>query len=369
MSLSCEDIGAVLDRFRILGTRRSVAPYGSGHINDTFASIYDQAGTRVRYIHQRINGTVFDRPDQLMENVERVTRHQRTKYRGSPDASRSHLVLVPTKNDRPYHIDDSGSYWRTYLFVEGAKTYNVVQTEAQAESAAAAFARFQRDLSDLPGSPPHETIRDFHHSPKRLAELERAVAEDPENRAAEAAAEIDFVSRREKDLRLLLELKEAGELPERVTHNDTKLNNVMLDLETGRGVCVIDLDTVMPGIVHYDFGDLVRSSTSPAAEDEPDVSKVTMRLPMFEALVRGYLREAGAFLTDTEVRYLPFAGRLMTLTIGVRFLTDFLRGDVYFKTDRTSHNLDRCRTQFALVSSMESQADAMEDVVQRESER
>lgn len=369
MSVSDERIRGVLGQFQIHGILQSVAPYGSGHINDTFASVYDQAGTRVRYIHQRINGTVFERPDQLMENIERVTRHQRTKYEGLSDASRSHLVLVSTKAGRAYHIDDAGSYWRTYLFVEGAKTFDVVQSESQAESAASAFARFQRDLADLPGSPLHETIRDFHHSPKRLAALEQAVVEDSKNRASDAADEIEFVTRREKDLRLLLELKEAGELPHRVTHNDTKLNNVMLDLETGRGVCVIDLDTVMPGIVHYDFGDLVRSSTSPAAEDEPDVSKVTMRLPMFEALVRGYLREAGSFLTETEVRYLAFAGRLMTLTIGVRFLTDFLRGDVYFKTERPSHNLDRCRTQFALVASMEAQADAMEEAVQRESKR
>ena len=363
------DIPAILGRFRLFGTLQSVAPYGAGHINDTYASVYDQAGTRVRYIHQRVNGSVFRRPDQLMENVDRVTRHQAGKYRDRSDASRSHLVLVPSDDDRSFVVDGDGAYWRTYLFVEGARTYNVVESESQAEAAAAAFARFLRDLSDLGGSPLYETIPDFHHSPKRFDALQDAVNRDPKNRAVAASEEISFVERRRQELGLLLEMGRRGELPLRVTHNDTKLNNVMIDDETGKGVCVIDLDTVMPGFVHYDFGDLVRTSTSPAAEDERDLGKVTMRLPMFEALVRGYLSQAGDVLTDTELEYLPFAGRLMTMTIGVRFLTDFLEGDVYFKTARPEHNLDRCRTQFALVASMETQKDAMEEVVLRESGR
>jgi Ser/Thr protein kinase RdoA (MazF antagonist) len=354
----------ILDQFQLYGRIVSFAPFGSGHINDTFASVCDQAGTKVRYVHQRVNSGVFKRPDELMENVERVTAHQRIKHAGEPGASRSHLTLVPAKDGRPYLIDDEGEYWRTYLFVEGAKTHNVVTSVSQAEEAAAAFARFQRDLSDMPGDRPHETIPGFHDSPERLQALESAVDRDAHNRAAQAREEIDFALSRKAESRYLLDLKADGRLPERVTHNDTKINNVMLDDITGRGVCVIDLDTVMPGLVHYDFGDLVRTSTSPTAEDETDLSKVGMRLPMFEALVRGYMREAGGFLTDCEIDELPFAGVLMTLTIGVRFLTDFLSGDLYFKTARPDHNLDRCRTQFALVRSIEQQREEMDRVLE-----
>lgn len=364
MELTRARLSDVLSRFHVYGRLVEVGPYGGGHINDTYAGVFDQAGTRVRYIHQRINSRVFAHPDRLMDNIRRVTEHQAAKTRGGADSSRSHLILVPTRDGDAYLVDDEGEYWRTYLFIEGARTFDVVRDESQAEQAAAAFARFQRDLADLPGGRLHESIPGFHDSPKRLDALRRAAEEDGFGRADDAREEIDFALEREADCRLLLDLEADGTLPERVTHNDTKINNVMLDDRTGKGVCVIDLDTVMPGLVHFDFGDLVRTSTSPTAEDDPDSSKVRMRLRMFEALVRGYLGEAGSFLTSPEVDHLPFAGKLMTLTIGIRFLTDYLSGDVYFKTARPDHNLDRCRTQFALVRSIEAQRSAMEDIVE-----
>jgi hypothetical protein len=234
-----------------------------------------------------------------------------------------------------------------------------VQSPVQALAAAKTFGRFQKLLADLPAPRLNDTIPDFHHTPKRFAMLEKAVAADPVNRAISAKPEIEFALHRQGICRVLLDAK----LPERVTHNDTKFNNVLLDDATGEGICVIDLDTVMPGLALYDFGDMVRTATSPAREDERDLSKVTMRFPMFEALMRGYLSTASEFLTPMEKQFLPFSGKLITFEIGIRFLTDFLAGDTYFKVHRDGHNLDRCRTQFKLVESIEQQETTMNKLV------
>ena len=259
--------------------------------------------------------------------------------------------------------DDEGNWWRMYLFIEFARTYDIIENERQAYEAASAFARFQNRLADLPAPRLHETIPAFHNTLWRLKALDAAIAADVCGRKAEVAAEIAFVEERRAQCGRLLERQARGEIPERITHNDTKINNVMLDDVTGAGVCVIDLDTVMPGLALYDFGDMVRSATAAAKEDERDLSKVGSRIGMFEALARGYLSEA-AFLVPAEVDELVFSGRLITLTIGIRFLTDYLSGDVYFKTHRPGQNLDRCRTQLQMVRSMEAQADAMESIVQ-----
>ena len=270
------------------------------------------------------------------------------------------LTLVPTHDGNSFHCDGDGNFWRGYVFIENARTYDAVQSPKQAFEAASAFGRFQKLLSDLPAPRLHETIPDFHNTPKRFAALERAIQNDVPNRAKLAKAEIEFAIKHKDICGALLD----AHLPERVTHNDTKFNNVMLDDATGEGICVIDLDTVMPGLALYDFGDMVRTTTSPTVEDERDLSEVTMQFPMFETLVQGYLASTSAFLTRAEKQFLAFSGKLITFEVGVRFLTDFLAGDTYFKVHREHHNLDRCRAQFKLVESIEQQQERMEKLVE-----
>ena len=338
----------------------SAARCGTGHINDTYLATYRRGAREVHYIHQWINHHVFKQPVLVMENIARVTAHQRWKLEeaGCPDPERRALTIVPALDGRPYCQDAGGEYWRTFDYIGGAHTCEAVESAAQATEVARAFGAFQSQLVDLPGARPHETIPAFHDTPSRFRALVAAVEADAHNRAREARPEIASALAREPITETLLALHRAGQMPERITHNDTKLNNVMLS-ESGEGICVIDLDTVMPGLALYDFGDMVRTATSPALEDEQDLSKVRMQMPMFEALVEGYLSSAGSFLTNTEREHLAFSGKLITLEIGIRFLTDFLCGDTYFRTSRAGHNLDRCRTQFALVESIESQEEAM----------
>jgi hypothetical protein len=351
----------VTREFQICGDFLHARPYGSGHINDTFRAVYNQAGRQVRYIFQRINHHVFKNPVALMDNVQRVTAHLAGKLAGESDPSRRVLSLVPTRDGKYFYQDAEGGYWRVYLFIEKARTYDAVRSPEQAFQAARAFGSFQKLLTDLPAPRLHDTIPDFHHTPKRFAALEKSVEADTANRAKLAGPEIQFVLRRKAMAGLLLD----AQLPERVTHNDTKFNNVMLDDKSGEGVCVIDLDTVMPGLVLNDFGDMVRTATSPAAEDERDLSKIEMQFPMFEMLLRGYLSTAGEFLTKAEKQYLAFAGKVITFEIGLRFITDFLAGDTYFKVHRENHNLDRCRTQFKLVESLEQQEERILKLVEK----
>ena len=357
------DIGKIFEQFAIYGDFINAAPYGSGHINDTYKVVADQAGTTVDYIFQRINTNIFKEPVGLMDNILRVTTHICGKVRGNEDASRQSLCIVPARDLKPYAVDENGNYWRAYLFIEKAQTYDVIKNTEQAFEVARSFGNFQKELVDIPGGRLFETIPDFHNTPKRLEALEAAIKADVKGRAKDVAAEIDFVMSRRDEVSKLIDLNAAGEIPERITHNDTKLNNVMIDDANGNGICVIDLDTVMPGLVHYDFGDMVRTSTSPSMEDEKDLSKVYMQFDMFEALLRGYLEAAGDFLTPAERENLPFSGKLITLEIGIRFLTDYLSGDVYFKIHRPEHNLDRCRTQFKLVASIEEQMPRMMELL------
>ena len=361
------DLATIVRSFPLLGRFREGTPYGSGHINDTFAVTFDQAGRPVRYILQRINHRIFKDVPALMQNISRVTAHATLKAgeRGGEDAARRALTLVPALDGKPWHRDADGGWWRCYLFIEGARTHDIIENPRQAREAARAFGEFQQLLVDLPGGRLHETIPNFHHTRGRFETLQRAAARDEQGRAAEARAELEFVRARESEVDRLLDLQARGEMPERITHNDTKLNNVMIDDATQEGVCVIDLDTVMPGLALYDFGDMVRSATNAAAEDERDLSRVHARLPIFEALVEGYLAAARPFLNEAEIAHLAFSGRLITLEVGLRFLTDFLEGDIYFKTKRPGHNLDRARNQFALVRSLEAQAGPMEAIVRR----
>lgn len=356
-----KDPGVVLKAFELAGEIVSILPYGSGHINDTYAVTLEQDGQLLRYLLQRINDRVFQDVPALMDNIQRVCAHARARLvaESAPDVDRRVLTPILTHDGAPFHRDQSGLFWRVYVFIENATGHDIVQSPAHAFSAAYGFGQFQRLLTDLPGQRLHETIPNFHHTPLRYAAFDDALQSDTHNLAAKASREIEWVERHRPLASALLDLHAAGLIPERVTHNDTKLNNVLLDNQTDEPVCVIDLDTLMPGLALYDFGDLVRTSTSPVAEDEPDPSKVSMQMPMFEALVKGYLKAAHDFLTPAEIEALPLAGQVITLTIGVRFLTDYLQGSVYFKTKHDDHNLERARTQFALVDSMTQQHDAM----------
>ncbi len=340
-------------------------PHGSGHINDTYLSRWDRHGRCVRYIIQRINHQVFKNPSHLMDNIDRVTRHVRSKLEMLPGTNpdRECLSILKTVNGELMHCDDQGDYWRMYNFVDGACSYDICTSAHQAYEAAKAFGRFQRFLADLPGDRLHDTIPYFHHTPRRLQALEQAVREDRCGRCAAASPEIDFVMARSAFVATVTDKLESGVLPERITHNDTKLNNVLMDEQTGLAVCVIDLDTVMNGSVLYDFGDMVRTCGRTSAEDEQDLAKVQLNLDAFEAMTRGYLEGAAGFLAPSEVELLAESGRLITLTIGIRFLTDYLAGDVYFRTHRPGHNLDRARVHFKLVAEMERLADRMQEIV------
>jgi len=357
---SKQDVQAAVRAFDIDGDFMSAAPYGSGHINDTYCAVFHRNSEASRYLLQRINHHIFKDPVVLMQNIERVTAHLAAQVAGHPDRNRRVLTLIPTRADGPLHIDEDGNYWRAYRFIENATTYNSVESPAQAYQAARAFGEFQRMLADLPAPRLHDTIPDFHNTPKRFAALERAIAADVAGRVSVAGPEIAFALARKSLSSVLLD----AVLPERVTHNDTKINNVLLDDATGKGTCVIDLDTVMPGLAAYDFGDMVRTATCTAPEDETDLSRVSMQFPLFEALARGYLSTAGEFLTRSEKEHLAVAGKVITFEIGTRFLTDYLSGDTYFKVHRQGHNLERCRSQFKLLESIEEQESRMNKLIQ-----
>lgn len=354
--------------FNIPGDFVHGEPYGSGHINDTYAVSYNQSGSPVRYIHQRINNQVFKNVPALMDNIKRVIEFNNAYLLelGIHDRSRRCLTLLPGEGGLPYFVDDDGGYWRTYLFIENASTYDRLENPRQAREAAKAFGNFQHLLSSYDGPRLHETIPGFHDTPKRYQKFHDALQKDVLNRAASVKEEINWFLAREKECGIVVDGLASGEIPERITHNDTKLNNVMLDDQSMEGICVIDLDTVMPGSVLYDFGDMVRSSTNTGEEDSTDLSTVRMDFEVYQALLDGYLPEMKDHLSPMELELLPFSGRLITLEIGLRFLTDYLEGDPYFKVHRDGHNLDRCRTQITMVNSMEEQRSEMEMAVRRE---
>ncbi len=359
-----EEIGS---RFAIDGTFIGGEEIESGHINTTYLASYeDDEGERSRYILQRINEHVFPEPLVVMKNIARVTKHiNRKVFRQKRDFGGQTLNLYPGRDGKDCVAGPTGGVWRCYNYIEGCRTYDVVENTRQAYQAAKAFGAFQDLVSDLPVEKVKVTIPGFHDSRARYQRLQEAISADSCGRAAGVVEEIAFIKEREDILGILLDHLAAGRLQERVTHNDTKLNNVMMDEQTDEAVCVIDLDTVMPGLAVYDFGDLVRAATSPVEEDEPDTSKVTMRMPMFEALLEGYLETAHNFLSDLEIKLLPLSAKVITLETGIRFLTDYLEGDQYFKVHHDRHNLDRCRTQLALVRSIEDQEPQMDEFVRK----
>jgi Ser/Thr protein kinase RdoA (MazF antagonist) len=349
----------VVRSFAVEGEFLRAEPYGNGHIHDTYLVFLKRSGAPARIILQRINTQVFRNPDVLMENIARVTAHLAAQLADDLDRDRRALRLIPTRAGLALHADEDGRLWRAWRFIENAYSREQIDSPAQAFEAARAFGLFQQQLATLPAPRLHDTIPDFHSTPKRYAALEDAIAHDIAGRVRTAQAEIAFARARQSIAGLLTN---AG-LPERVTHNDTKCNNVLFDDKSGEAICVVDLDTVMPGLAAYDFGDMVRTMTCPAAEDEIDLSQVRVHLPLFEAVARGYLSAAGSFLTPAEKDSLAVAGRLITFELALRFLTDYLNGDTYFKVHRPAHNLDRCRAQFALVASLEVQESAMRQLL------
>lgn len=358
------DIRSIAENFALDGLLTGAEPFGSGHINDTYSLTCQKGGQAKRYVLQRINHEIFKNPPAMMENIRRVTDHIRRKLEGQEaELACRQLKVIQTAGGNDWFKGERGNYWRVYNRIENAVTYDTLESLELAHETARMFGWFQRMLTDLPGEALHETIVDFHTTPKRLEAFRKVLGQDPCNRAKDVKAEIDFVLENAHICDVLLNCVEKGEIPVRVTHNDTKINNVMLDAETHKGVCVIDLDTVMPGLSLYDFGDMVRTATSPADEDERDLSKVTMRMPMFEMLVKGFAAQTHTFLTPTEKKHLAFSGKLITFEQMIRFLGDHLAGDTYYKIHRAGHNLDRARTQMELVRSIIAQEDAANALV------
>jgi len=356
----------VIDRFEIDGSLVSVSPVGSGHIHDTWVSCLRSSVGTERFVHQRINTEVFHDPTQVMENIDRVTKHLRKKIivEGG-DPRRETLTVVPARAGGSLVQDDDGGWWRTYLYIERARAYDFPQGEAHIRSVGRAFAKFQRQMEDLPGPPLHETIPGFGDTRARYDRFEEVVRQDPCGRLQSVQADVDFACERESLTSLIVDLLAQGTVPERIIHFDTKLNNVLIDEETNREVCVIDLDTVMPGTILYDFGDAVHRAVCREAKDDRDLSQVVLDLDLFRQLAEGYLEVHRDWLVPAEIDHLVDASRAMVFTIGLRFLTDHLLGDRYFKIERPAHNLDRCRVQFELVRQIEAQSSRMREVTER----
>ncbi|MEI6217756.1 MAG: aminoglycoside phosphotransferase family protein [bacterium] len=361
------DMQAIGREFGLTGDLIESIPYGNGHINDTYLTRWNKGGAVTPWILQRINHKIFKDPQKVMENISRISNHIRKKMEaaGVPDVERRVLTCMPAAGGKYYFLDEGGNYWRTYRFIDKATSHDICTGPRLAYEAAYAFGNFQALLADFPASSLHETIPWFHHTPRRFAALEKAIELDSANRSATSSPEITFALARKSMTGVVSDLLENGAIRPNVTHNDTKLNNVMIDDETGRGICVIDLDTVMSGSILYDVGDMVRTSTITTQEDERDLSKVDMDIDRFDALIRGYSEAAGDLPSQAEKKLLAFCGRLITFTIGLRFLTDHLSGDVYFKTHRPNHNLERARVQFTMVRKMEERSAEMEQIVRK----
>lgn len=361
------DINEILNNYSFDGEYIGYAPSNNGHINNTFVLDFKcERDIETSYILQQINTSVFKNTEQLMQNIVTVSEYLHDmiiQSGGNPE--RENLNVIFTKDNKPYYIDDENRHWRCYNYISDSYTCQKVDKPEVFYNAAKAFGKFQCMLADFPIDTLHETIPNFHNTISRFEDFKKAVDADIAGRAQEAEEEIRFVFDRESDTGVLIELAENGRLPLRVTHNDTKLNNVMFDKHSNEGICVIDLDTVMPGLSLYDFGDSIRYGASTAAEDEKDVSKVSLDLELYEHYVKGYLAAAGKSLNSYEVDYLSFSAKLLTLECGIRFLTDYLNGDTYFRTDYPEHNLVRCRTQFALVADIERKMEIMNEITSK----
>lgn len=359
------DIKAIFDLFKADGTFLEGEPYGSGHIHDTFR-IETAEKDKDNYILQRLNHRIFKNIPHLQDNIERVTLHLRKKLQSVPGANinRECLTLIPARDYKTWIVDKDGSFWRMYIFISDHHSYNIVDSPDKAFEGGKAVGRFQAMLTDMEGRPLYETIPWFHNIEKRLDAFYEKVRTDPVKRAGSVRDEINFVLKRSEEMKVIIKLGSEGKIPLRITHNDTKFNNILLD-ENDKALCVIDLDTVMPGYVHYDFGDAIRTAANTAEEDEKDLSKVKMDIDLFRAYAEGYLGETRNTLNDIEKGYLAFAPLLITYTMTIRFLTDYIDGDNYFKIHHEHHNFERGRGQLQLLKSMEEQYKDMQNIIKQ----
>ena len=357
------NISEIVSNFCIEGNVAAIIPYGSGHINDTFYLKNANPGLP-GYLLQRINHHVFENVPALMKNVQLVTDHLKEKLTGIPGSSpdKEVLTIVSAKDKQCFFCDETGNYWRMYCFLKDTKSYDMVLTEQQAYEGGKAFGKFQLLLSDLDSGLLYETIPGFHNITMRLDRLNKAVLADPKNRIKDVLTELSFIIERADQMATIMNLGKEGKLPLRIIHNDTKFNNILLDMNDHEQ-CVIDLDTVMPGYVAYDFGDAIRTIINTAPEDEQDVTKIELNIPLFKAYVAGYFEYAGSFLSDTEVKSLSMGVLLIPYMQGVRFLTDYIEGDVYYKIHSPEHNLQRARAQFELLSKLEKNYDVFDQII------
>lgn len=359
------DLKKIFYSFCADGSFSDAVPFGSGHIHDTYR-IINTDRKKDDYILQRINNKVFRNVPELQQNIERVTCHIQQKLAQIPgsDIRRESLAMIPATDGRSWIKDENDNFWRLFIYIPDHRSYDIVDTPSKAFEGGRAIGRFQAMLADLPGEPLHETIPYFHHIGKRLDTFINSLSSNLAGRAGGVSGEIDFVLKRAEEMKTIIRLGDEGKIPLRITHNDTKFNNILFD-NNDRALCVIDLDTVMPGYIHYDFGDAIRTAANVASEDETDLSKIHMNIGLYKAFSKGYLSETIDTLNDVEIEYLPFAPKLITYIMAVRFLTDYLDGDIYYKIHHPNHNIDRARAQLKLVSSMEEQYDEMKDIIKR----
>lgn len=355
------ELKKVVSQFDISGDIESIEKFGSGHINDTFCVCIANADTS--YLLQKINHHIFPNIDGLMENIQLVTKHLKEEMAGKvEDVTKHTLTIIPCIDGKLYHQDSAGQYWRVFILLDNVKSYDIVETYQQAYSGGRAFGQFQKQLSTLDARKIVEVLPNFHNIDFRLNNLKQAIKANKANRLTEVQDILDYISSRESRMRTVLQMAENGELPLRITHNDTKFNNVLLD-EHDNVQCVIDLDTVMPGYVAYDFGDAIRTIINSAAEDEKDLSKIVLNIPLFQAYTEGYLREASEFLTDKEIESLFYGVLLLPYMQAVRFLTDYIDGDLYYKIHYIDHNLVRTRAQIKLVQELEHNESVLKEIL------
>ncbi len=361
------DIETIRHIFNIPGEFIEYKQNTNGHVNSTYILKFRENGNIKKYVLQMISTEIFKNPDGLMSNIVGVTNHIRKKNKtmNTPWLDRCTLTFLPTIEGKYFYIDETNNCWRVYEFIDDVYTCNIIDNAEVFYNAGKAFGDFQNLLADYDITSLYDTIENFHNTVSRFADFKKAVQENLSGRLQNAQEEVNFALAREKDAHVLVDMIAEGKLPLRVTHNDTKLNNILFDNNTNQGICIIDLDTVMPGLSLYDFGDSIRFGANTAAEDEKDVSKVSLSLELYEAYVKGYLSSAKDALTDLEKEMLPFGAKLMTYECGIRFLMDYLNGDKYFHTSYDDHNLVRCRTQFALVADMEKKMDKMKEITRK----
>lgn len=359
------DFKKIISQFDLQGQLVSCERYGEGHINETYLAVVDNAGKKVDYILQKINNKIFKDVDKLMNNIRLVTEfnRQRILAKGG-NADRESLTIVYTKDGAPYYSCEDG-YFRVYKFITGAIAYQTIEKPEHFYQSAVAFGNFANLLAEFDASKLFEVIPDFHNTEKRFRDFSASLSADKFDRAKDVKKEIDFVLKRKDYCGKIVNLLKSGQMPTKVTHNDTKLNNVMLDEVTGKPVAVIDLDTIMPGSICYDFGDSIRFGCNPCSEDEKDLSKVVFNIGLFEEYAKGYLSAVGEGATQIEKDNLAFGAILMTYECGMRFLADYLDGDIYFHTKYAGQNLDRARTQFKLIEDMEACFDKMQEIIKK----